>query len=124
MPCYPLHFGASIHNALHHRSCLKTCIKLKQQKALLPFNLALPFSESLFTENCGADTVTSSVAAQLRGSQNPAQGEVQEGSWRRFHPWCVRGSLLVHVLHAECGKRGPRLSKTKRSLSRKVSRSL
>lgn len=31
MPCYPLYFGASIHNALHHRFCLKTCIKLKQQ---------------------------------------------------------------------------------------------
>lgn len=31
MLCYPLYFGASIHSAVHHRFCLKTCIKLKQQ---------------------------------------------------------------------------------------------
>lgn len=50
MPCYPLYFGASIDNAVHHRFSLKTCIKLKQQKLYCHLIWYCHFQEFVYRE--------------------------------------------------------------------------
>lgn len=99
MPCYPLHFSASTYHAVHHRFCLKTCIKLKQQK-LYCYLIWYCHFPKVYLLRIAVLTVTSSVSAHLGGSQSPSQSEVQEAWWKCFHLRRAQGSLLaLHVAH-------------------------
>lgn len=106
MPCYPHCFGASIHSAVHHRSCLKTCIKLKQQKLYCPLiwychfpTAYLPRIAMLTSQHhlCLPIWEVSKISHKVRW-RKPCGKASTCGA--------CRAPCLHSMLDAKCGKRG------------------
>lgn len=120
MLCYPLYFGASIHSAVHHRFCLKTCIKLKQQNLYCHLIGYCHFPGVYLPRTT---VIVSSHHLCLHIWEVPKA--LPKARCRKSCGKAAQGSLPGVPCHTPGGKWGTEwLSKTKLLLSCKVSHSL